>query len=449
LESTAYYRKFIRSYGDIAAPLTQLLKEAFSWTPTTAVAFDALKMALATALVLQLPDFNKSFTVDCDASGFGFGAVLHQGSRPIAFFSHTILPHHTELAAYEHELIGLVKAVHHWLPYLWTRPFVVWTDHHSLKYLLDQQLSMIPQHSWVSKMFGYQFSVDFKQGHQNVAADALSQWDKEALEVNALSVPNFELFDQFRREAASLQEVIAQCEEIAAGTTDKGWAIVDDIIVHDGRVFMPATSKLWATVLEHAHGIDHEGVQKTLQWLRSSFYTLHGTKLVQEFVRGCSVRRCNKTEHLHPASLLQPLSVPDAVWMDISMDFVEGFPKVGGKSIIMTVIDRLSKYTHFVPLGHPYSTTSVAKAFFDQVVRLHGVPASIVSDRNLVFTNIIWQELFRLSGTHIRLKRMGSQKSATTSSPCICVVWSRIGRVHGCVGYPGLNIASILHIRQP
>jgi hypothetical protein len=85
------------------------------------------------------------------------------------------------------------------------------TDHYSLKYLLNQRLSTIPQHSWVSKLFRYQFSVEFKSGHQNAAVDALSRRDEEALEVNALSVPTFELFDQFCREAAS-QEVIAQHE---------------------------------------------------------------------------------------------------------------------------------------------------------------------------------------------------------------------------------------------
>jgi hypothetical protein len=96
-----YYRKFIRSYGEIAAPLTQLLKkEAFAWSPGAASAFEALKTALTTVPVLQLPDFTKPFTVDCDASGSGFDAILHQGVGPITFFSRAISPHHAKLAAY-------------------------------------------------------------------------------------------------------------------------------------------------------------------------------------------------------------------------------------------------------------------------------------------------------------------------------------------------------------
>jgi hypothetical protein len=80
----------------------------------TTSSFDTLKTTLTTAPVLQLSDFTKPFTVDCDASGSEFGAVLHQGSRPIAFFNHAISPHHAKLTTYERELIKLVKAVRHW-----------------------------------------------------------------------------------------------------------------------------------------------------------------------------------------------------------------------------------------------------------------------------------------------------------------------------------------------
>jgi hypothetical protein len=99
---TGYYRRFIVNFGVIACPLTQLLKkEGFTWTTPATKAFDVLRKALTTALVLQLPDFDKSFIVDCDASGFGFGAVLHQQDGPIAFYSQAIAPQYAKLAAYE------------------------------------------------------------------------------------------------------------------------------------------------------------------------------------------------------------------------------------------------------------------------------------------------------------------------------------------------------------
>jgi hypothetical protein len=145
-----------------------------------------------------------------------------------------------------------------------------------------------------------------------------------------------------------------------------------------------------------AHAAGHEGLEKTLHRWRSSFHNTHIWRRVQEFVRGCAVCQRNKSEHLHPAGLLQPLPVPSEVWSDISMDFVEGFPKVGGggKSVILTVVDRFSKFAHFIPLGHPYSVASVARAFFVDIVRLHGLPCSIVSDQDVVFISNFWTELF-------------------------------------------------------
>lgn len=109
-----YYRRFIHNFGSIAAPLTQLLKkDSFQWNDSATTAFNALKTALTAAPVLQLPDFSQEFIVECDASGTGFGAVLHQGQGPMAFFSKQFAQRHMKVAAYERELIGLVQAVRH------------------------------------------------------------------------------------------------------------------------------------------------------------------------------------------------------------------------------------------------------------------------------------------------------------------------------------------------
>jgi hypothetical protein len=195
-----YYWKFVHNYGTIAAPLTALLrKEGFSWTEEAAAAFSALKDAVTAAPVLAMPDFTKPFVVECDASSHGFGAVLVQDSHPIAFFSRPVVPRHRALAAYEREIIGLVHAVRHWRPYLWGRHFVVKTDHYSLKYLLDQRLSTIPQHHWVGKLLGFDFTVEYKPGHANTVADALSRRDTpEDVGVMALSAPRFDFVAKLR-----------------------------------------------------------------------------------------------------------------------------------------------------------------------------------------------------------------------------------------------------------
>jgi hypothetical protein len=115
--------------------------------------------------------------------------------------------------------------------------------------------------------------------------------------------------------------------------------------------------------------------------------------LVQHFVTAYVTYQQYKSDHLRPASLLQPLSVPSAVWADIGIDFIKALPKVQGKTVILSVVDRFSKYCHFIPLAHPYTAESIAHTFFTDIIRLHGVPQSIVSDRDPVFTSAFWQEL--------------------------------------------------------
>jgi hypothetical protein len=142
----------------IMAPLTKLLhKGGFQWCPDAENAFCAVQHVLSTAPVFHLLDFNKLFVVECDASGSGLGAVLHQGMGLVAFFSQPVTARHAKLTDYEHELIGLVQAVRHWQPYLWGRAFMIKNDHYSLEFLLDQCLSTIPEHQWARKLLGIDF----------------------------------------------------------------------------------------------------------------------------------------------------------------------------------------------------------------------------------------------------------------------------------------------------
>jgi hypothetical protein len=154
-------------------------------------------------------------------------------------------------------------------------------------------------------------------------------------------------------------------------------------------------------VLTVDHGVGHEGIAKTLHRLCVDFHVSGGCAIVTDFVYACVTCQWNKVEHLHPAGLLQPLDVPSMVWADIALDFVDGFPCVNGKFVLLTVVDRFSKYAHFIALGHPYTATLMARAFFNNIVRLHGIPNSIVSDRDPVFTSKFWFELFTMVGVKL------------------------------------------------
>jgi len=286
-----YYRKFIRDFGIIAAPLTRLLRrDAFVWDDDAMTAFEALKRALTTGPVLQMPDFDATFVVDCDASGAGFGAVLHQGAGPLAYFSRPFAARHLKLAAYERELIGLVQAVRHWRPYLWGRPFLVRTDHYSLKFLLDQRLSTVPQHQWISKLFGFDFTVEYRPGRLNTVADALSRRDSEAVApvpspdalgaAVAVSGPSFDLLDAIRRATATAPDGQRLLQQLQAGELAEPWRLDSGLLLHGSRIFVPDHGDLRHQVLLLAHAAGHEGTQKTLHRLRAEFYIPRDRALV-------------------------------------------------------------------------------------------------------------------------------------------------------------------------
>jgi transposase InsO family protein len=119
---------------------------------------------------------------------------------------------------------------------------------------------------------------------------------------------------------------------------------------------------------------------------------------IKKFILECPVCEVSKPETLHLPGLLQPLPVPSRVWSDISMDFIKGLPLSHGFSIILVVVDRFTKYGHFMALSHPYTTSKVAQILLANVLKLHGMPNNIVSDRDPVFTCSFWRELFRLQG---------------------------------------------------
>jgi hypothetical protein len=184
--------------------------------------------------------------------------------------------------------------------------FTVRTDHWSLKFLLDQRLTTIPQHTWVTKLFGYDLSVEYRPGKLNTVADALSRCDEDEPAVRALSAPLFDIYDTLRAELNTCTTAQAIRARLAAGSAPEGWSLVNGMLLFRGCLFVPDTSSLWLQLLSEAHNTGHEGAQKTLHRLRASFFNTRLHRLVRDYIRSCSVCQKNKTEHLHPAGLLQP-----------------------------------------------------------------------------------------------------------------------------------------------
>jgi hypothetical protein len=203
-----------------------------------------------------------------------------------------------------------VQVVKHWRPYLWGHRFLVRTDHYSLKFLLDQRLSTVPQHQWINKLFEFDFTVEFRPERLNSTADALSRRDEEAAALCALSSPSFHLYADLRRDTVADPVARDMLQQLAAGSLGVPWTEADGFLLHGKRLYVPDFDNLRHQVVALAHTVGHEAVQKTLVRLRGDFYIPGDRQLVQDFVRTCDVYQRNKTPTTQPAGLLQPLDVP-------------------------------------------------------------------------------------------------------------------------------------------
>ena len=406
---TGYYRKFIKGYGLIAAPLTALLKKnSFKWTESAKRAFQDLKHAVTSPPVLALPDFSIPFTIQCDASGIGVGAVLMQQGRPLAYMSQAIHGKALQLSTYEKELMALVLAVKKWRSYLLGHNFKIQTDQQSLKYLLEQKMGTPLQQQWITKLLGYEFVVEYKQGKENKVADALSRKmeDQKEGKLYAITAPANTWLEQLRTSYAidpKLQQIIKNLEQ--GSLASQNYKQRDGLLFYKGRLYIPASKELREQILYLLHSSPqggHSGFHKTLHRAKSEFYWEGMRKEVRRFIKECDICQQNKSENIHPAGLLQPLPIPTKVWTDISLDFIEGLPNSESYSVIMVVVDRLSKYAHFIPISHPYTASKIAQVFLANIFKLHGLPNSIVTDRDPTFTSTFWKELFKLQGTTLK-----------------------------------------------
>lgn len=138
----------------------------------------------------------------------------------------------------------------------------------------------------------------------------------------------------------------------------------------------------------------HSGSRATYHIIKMIFYWPRLRRQVENYVAECPICQVSKSDHVHVPGLLESLPIPDMAWTHITMDFIEGLPRSKNKDAILVVVDRLTKYAHFLGMSRPYTVQQVAQLFMDNVFKLHGMPTTIITDRDKIFTSKLFQEIF-------------------------------------------------------
>ncbi|KAA3470474.1 DNA/RNA polymerases superfamily protein [Gossypium australe] len=396
-----YYRWFVKGFSMIATPLMELLQKdvKFEWSE-------------------KCQGASVSSTRISDASLKGLGHVLMQEGKVIAYASRQLKSHEMNYPMHDLELVVIVFALKIWHHYLFGEKCHIYTDHKSLKYLMTQKELNLRQRRWLELLKDYELVIDYHPGKATVVADALSRKSLCALQDmstqidlcdNGSVLAELKVRSMFIRQICDAQksddEMIAKRAQCDLNSDPEYRVDSDDYLRFRDWICVPRNSKLIQMILNEAHNsrlTAHPGSTKMYNDLKQ-FYWWHGMKQdISEFVSKCLVCQQVKAEHQVPSSLLQPILIPEWKWERITVDFVSGLPlSPGKKDTIWVIVDKLTKSTHFIPMRIDYSLDKLAELYIIEIVRLHGVPLSIVSNRDPRFTSWFWKKLQEALGTKL------------------------------------------------
>ncbi|GJZ20178.1 reverse transcriptase domain-containing protein [Tanacetum coccineum] len=394
-----YYRRFIENFSKIAKPLTLLTQKnkAYVWGDKQDEAFKILKEKLCNAPVLVLPDGPDDFMVYCDASKQGFGSVLMQRGKVLAYASRQLKKHEKNYTTHDLELGAVVFALKIWRHYLYGTKSVIYTDHKSLQYIFDQKDLNMRQMLWIELLSDYECEIKYHPGKENMVADALSR--KERLNprrVRAMSITiHSGLKTKILKERSEASKDLKSPTEWLRGLERHFEQRDDGEIYFFDRIWIPSISGVRKLIMDEAHTSRysvHPGADKMYYDLRDLYWRPGMKREIAEYVNRCLTCSKIKAEHKKPSGFRQQPEIPEWKWEKITMDFVTKLPKSSsGHDTIWVIVDRLTKSVHLLPIREDYKTEKLAKIYTNEIVARHGVPVSIISDRDGRFTSHLWQ----------------------------------------------------------
>nr|XP_043611643.1 uncharacterized protein LOC122583287 [Erigeron canadensis] len=362
------------------SPLTKLTRKniKFEWKDEQGMAFQQLRERLSQAPVLVLPDGLEDMVVYCDASSNGLGCVLMQRGKVIAYASRQLKEHEKRYPTHDLELAA-------------------------------QRDLNNRQRRWLDLLKDYDCEILYHPGKANVVADALSRKSSHhALVVSPLWVL---ITNDFLDQIREVQEKALQRDpkrERIQGQLQYFTKDSRGLTLRFGRIWIPFSCELKQVLLDEAHKSKysiHPGATKMYHDLKVEYWWPGMKRDVVKYVEKCLTCAQVKAEHQKPYGMMQPLEIPKWKWEEITMDFVTKLPKTPRNQFdtIWVIVDRLTKSALFLPIREASSSEVLAKIYVKEVVARHGVPISIVSDRDTRFTSHFWRKFHEDMGTELKL----------------------------------------------
>ena len=420
-----FYRRLVKDFASIAAPLSALTSslQPFPEPLPQEVqdAFIRLKSALVSAPVLCIPrtGSDAEFVLYTDASDIGIGAVLEQDGRPVCYESRKLSPAERNYAIHERELLAVVHALRTFRHYLeGCKQFTLFTDHESLQYLFRQKELSRRQVGWMEVLSDYQANMDIRYlpGEKN-KADALSRLLHPSADDPAPAGPvrcKDRLCPMFEVLPADFPSCIAEAyQHDPYYASPPAWLqkCPDGLYRFRERICVPASHSLKMRILAELHdapSAGHPGFLRTLNAVAALFWWPRMTRWIRQYVASCTTCQRTKPSTQAPAGLLQPHVVPSRPWSHISMDLITDLPPSTAcdgltYDSILTFVDVLTKQAFFVRCNKSVTAVQLAHLYLENVYRLKGLSAFIISDRDSRITAEFWQTLFQLLGTHLNM----------------------------------------------
>lgn len=389
-----WYRRFIGDFSTMVAPITDLTKKGvgkFKWTDDARIALEQLKIALTTTPVLSMPDFNKPFSIHCDASNVGVGAVLLQGEgndeQVIAFMSKKLLATEMKYSATERECLAVLMAIEHFRPYIDGVQFTVITDHSSLTWLMGLKEPVGRLGRWILKLQQYNFKLIHRKGKFNIVPDTLSRAFVESLDVQTDDFTLDPDYNELRRNITNNPEKYPDLKvtgNIIFKHDEKNSP--KDFSEFKWRLYVP--SHLKNKVLRENHDdplASHFGYYKTVRRIRSNYFWPKMAKEIRMYTSNCDVCKASKDPTYAVRHEMGQAKVLTEPWRVQACDFLGPLPRSkNGHTFLFVIMDCFTKFIVLIPLRRAETNITI-KSLEEQVFLKFGVPEILISDNGPQF----------------------------------------------------------------